>query len=45
MNRQEVAEADGGPLAVIAAAANVHDTKLFAATAGAAVRPPRPCAT
>lgn len=42
MKRSVLVEADGGPLAVVIAGANVHDTKLLAATLDAIVvdRPP-----
>lgn len=43
MKRSLLVEADGGPLAVVAAGANVHDTKLLAATLDAlVVERPRP---
>ena len=32
VKRSILVEADGGPLAAVVAAANVHDTKLLAAT-------------
>ena len=37
MKRSILVEADGGPLAAVVAAANVHDTKLLAATLDAVV--------
>lgn len=37
MKRSVLVEADGGPLAVVAAGANVHDTKLLAETIEAIV--------
>ena len=37
MKRSLLVEADGGPLAVIVSAANVHDTKLLAETLAAVV--------
>lgn len=37
MKRSVLVEADGGPLAVVVAGANVHDTKLLAATLDAIV--------
>ena len=37
MKRSLLVEADGGPLAVVVAGANVHDTKLLAATLDAVV--------
>ena len=35
MKRSVLVEADGGPLAIVVAGANVHDTKLLAATLAA----------
>jgi putative transposase len=42
VKRSVLVEADGGPLAIVIAGANVHDTKLLAATLDAIVvtRPP-----
>lgn len=37
MKKSLLVEADGGPLAVVVAGANVHDTKLLAATLDAVV--------
>jgi putative transposase len=37
VKRSLLVEADGGPLAAVVAGANVHDTKLLAATLGAIV--------
>lgn len=37
MKRSVLVEADGGPLAIVVAGANVHDTKLLAATLDAIV--------
>ncbi len=43
MKRSLLVEATGGPLAAVVAAANVHDTKLLAATLGAVIVPrPQP---
>ena len=45
VKRSILVEADGGPLSVVVAAANVHDTKLLAATLDAVIIPrpdPRP---
>jgi putative transposase len=39
VKRSLLVEADGGPLAAVVAAANVHDTKLLSATLGAVVAP------
>ena len=39
MKRSLLVEADGGPLALVVAGANVHDTKLLAATLEAIVVP------
>jgi putative transposase len=45
VKRSLLVEADGGPLAVIVAGANVHDTKLLAATLDAiVVERPKPTA-
>ena len=45
MKRSLLVEADGGPLAVVVAGANVHDTKLLAATLDAiVVERPQPTA-
>jgi putative transposase len=44
VKRSLLVEADGGPLAAVVAAANVHDTKLLAATLDAVVVP-RPAPT
>jgi putative transposase len=45
VKRSILVEADGGPLAAVVAAANVHDTKLLAATLEAVVVPrPQPAA-
>ncbi len=40
MKRSLVVEQDGGPLGVVVAGANVHDTKLLEATLDAMVVPP-----
>lgn len=43
MKRSVLVEADGGPLAIVVAGANVHDTKLLAQTLDAViVKRPRP---
>lgn len=43
MKRSVLTEADGGPLAVVIAGANVHDTKLLEATLEAVIVPrPKP---
>ncbi len=45
MKRSLLVEAEGGPLAIVVAGANVHDTKLLAATLAAiVVARPRPTA-
>ena len=44
VKRSVLAEAAGGPLSAVVAAANVHDTKLLAATLGAVIVP-RPAPT